>query len=101
MSIPDMIENAVDDSGLRALGFSEHLRAAHGGMVVYSSIKYAASVKIYVINGEVRADIYTVMPNSMAKLSIDSVSFPHNRMITFINQIERMVFAWKQQEGIA
>lgn len=101
MSIPDMIENAVDSAGLHALGYSAHLRARHGGMVIYTSDKYEAAVKVYAVDGSIRADIYTILPQSMMKLCIDSISFPHPNLMHFINQIERATFAWKQQEGIA
>lgn len=101
MSIPDMIENAVDAAGLRALGYSAHLRARHGGMVIYTSDKHEAAVKVYVVDGDVRADIYNILTQSMMKLCIDSIAFPHHNLINFINQIDRATFAWKQQEGIA
>ena len=101
MSNPDMIESAVDAAGLHALGYSAHLRARHGGMVIYTSDKHEAAVKVYVVDGSIRADIYTILPQSMMKLCIDSISFPHPNLINFINQIERATYAWKQQEGIA
>ena len=101
MSNPDMIESAVDAAGLHALGYSAHLRARHGCMVIYTSEKYEAAVKVYLIEGGIRADVYTLLPQSMMKLCIDSISFPHPNLMHFINQIERATYAWKQQEGIA
>lgn len=96
---PD-IEAIFKASILPSLGYSAHARATHGSMVVYTSLEREAAVKIYVKDGETRCDVYTILPQSMLRVSIESCSFPHANMVNLLNQIEKVSFAWKKQEGI-
>lgn len=101
MTNSEQIDAAFIASGLAAFGYSPHIRSANGCMVTYSSMKYDASVK-FVLNerGEVQFTVYTMLDRSMMKVEIGMCSAPHPSIMQFINQIERLVFAWRNQEGI-
>jgi len=88
------IEEVFNATGLAKLGYSCHLRSADDTMRVYSSMSQAASLRIYVKGDEMRCTVYTVLPQSLMKVEIGDISFPHPDIMQFINQVEELYNLW-------
>lgn len=99
ISTAERVDAAIEASGIRALGFSCHLKAADGSMQILSSTKYYTSVRVYAKGSEIHATYFNMLPQSMIKVAIEECSFPHPKMINFIGQIERVSSMWHMQQG--
>ena len=97
----DKIKAAFAASGLVAFDYTEHVRAADGTMVTYSSLKRAASIRIALHGDELRASLIVMHPKSMIVSTIGDLSFPHPHINTFMNQLEKLAFYWNTNEGAA
>lgn len=93
----DKIKAAFDASGLAAMGYSQHIRAAEGGMVIYTSMDNPVAVKVYLTSrGEVQAELYNILNYSLIKTSIADIAFPHPHLMSFIKQLSCLDAFWMQ-----
>lgn len=91
----DLIEDAVTKSGIRDLGYTPMLRSNDNSTVTYSSNTFEAAIRVYITKyNEVRAEVYTLLPQSLIKVTVSDISFPHSQLNTFIRQVEAICNLW-------
>lgn len=95
MNPAEQMTNAMRDSGLLALGYTESLRSADGTLRVYNATSREAYVKLYIKRGEVYATLGVLHFGSLMTTTISEISFPHPRLITMLDQLEAIHHAWR------
>lgn len=92
------IEEEVAKTQMSSLGYTPHSRAADGSVITYTSFEYKADVRVYkTADGSLNANVYNVLDRSIIKTSIDSISFPHPRLVDFIKQLDKLSDLWDDQ----
>lgn len=92
------IEEEVAKTQMSSLGYTPHSRAVDGSVITYTSLEYKADVRVYkTADGALNATVYNVLDRSIIKTSIDSISFPHPRLVDFIKQLDKLSELWDDQ----
>lgn len=93
---PNSLDDAFSASKLADMGYALHVRSVDGTMRIYTSMDNPVAVKIYLTNEGVKADLYNIMNYSIIRTSIDSISFPHPHLRSFIKQLNGLDLLWLQ-----
>lgn len=92
--MPNSLDDAFTESKLADMGYALHVKSVDGTMRIYTSMDNAVAVKIYLTNEGVKADLYNIMNYSIIRTSIDSISFPHPHLRSFIKQLNGLDALW-------